>query len=90
MKIHYLKTWPEFFASLASGEKQFELRNDDRHFEVGDELLLREYDPKTQQYSGRETRRRISYVLRHRPEAGCAATYGLIPGYAVLSLASDT
>lgn len=88
MKTHDLKTWPEFFDQIVVGEKTFELRKDDRPFAVGDELLLREYDPATKQYSGREVFRRITHILRHRPDAGCAATFGLREGYAILSIES--
>lgn len=44
---HELKTWPEFFAATRRGHKKFELRRDDRPegFQVGDELLLREFVP---------------------------------------------
>ncbi len=44
---HELKTWPEFFAATRRGHKKFELRRGDRPegFQVGDELLLKEWDP---------------------------------------------
>jgi uncharacterized protein YqfB (UPF0267 family) len=83
---HELKTWPEFYADLAAGDKTFELRNDDRHFQVGDTLRLREFDPKTETYSGRETIRTVKHLLRHDPVAGCAATFGLKPGFVILSI----
>ena len=50
MQTHDLKIWPEHFRAVASGEKTVELRTDDRGYEVGDELLLREYDPDTASY----------------------------------------
>ena len=43
-RIHELKTWPQFFDSIVDGTKTFELRKDDRGFEVGDAVLLRECD----------------------------------------------
>ena len=47
---HELKTWPEFFQPTLNGIKRFELRRDDRPdgFQVGDELLLKEWDPTTE------------------------------------------
>lgn len=45
--IHELKVWPDYFARLADGSKTFEVRKDDRGFQAGDELLLREWDPAT-------------------------------------------
>lgn len=65
-KIIRRKIWPEFFAAVDSGEKPFEVRNDDRldeSFEVGDTLKLEEWDPSTKQYTGKILRREISYVL---------------------------
>lgn len=87
MTEHVLKCWPEYFTALDKGTKQFELRRDDRGFRVGDRLMLREWDPATQQYSGRELLLRITYKLEHRPGAGCAAEFGLKEGYAILSVA---
>lgn len=42
---HELKTHPEPFEAVVQGLKTFEYRYDDRGFNVGDELLLREWDP---------------------------------------------
>ena len=43
--IHELKTWPEFFDAVERGEKTFEVRKDDRGFQVGDELRLARFQP---------------------------------------------
>lgn len=42
---HELKTWPEFYRAVQDNKKTFELRYDDRRYAVGDELLLREFQP---------------------------------------------
>lgn len=42
---HKLKTWPDYFQAVWEGRKKFDLRRDDRDYQVGDMLLLREYDP---------------------------------------------
>ena len=41
MKKHELKTDPQVFDDVVSGRKTFEIRKDDRGFEVGDLLKLR-------------------------------------------------
>lgn len=86
MTEHELKCWPEFFVDLIVGDKSFELRKDDRNFQVGDTLLLREWNPETREYSGRKLTRRVIYKLAHREGGGCAADFGLRPGYAILGI----
>lgn len=63
MKTHELKTWPEYFQAILERRKTFELRKTDRPFEVGDTLFLREFDPHTKEYSGRNLRTQITYIL---------------------------
>ena len=52
MATHALKTWPEPFAAVLSGNKVHEIRKADRPFAVGDVLVLQEWDPETQDYTG--------------------------------------
>lgn len=65
--IHELKTWPIYFTAVKEGRKTFEVRKNDRDYNVGDELLLREFSPKShlgeEKYSGRICHRKISYIL---------------------------
>lgn len=61
-KTHELKTWPEFFQPILDARKTFEIRANDRDFRVGDELKLREWDPTTREYTGRDTTREIGYM----------------------------
>ena len=64
MTTHQLKTWPEFFEKVWVGEKTFEVRKDDRDFQVGDTLDLAEWNPQTKQLTGRNMCVRVSYILR--------------------------
>lgn len=43
--LHSLKTLPVYFAAVLRGDKTFEVRKNDRDFQTGDTLILREYDP---------------------------------------------
>ena len=63
-KIHDLKILPKYFDDVESGKKPFEVRFNDRNFEVGDILCLREYDRGG--YTGREVKKKVTYVLDNR------------------------
>lgn len=65
MKIHKLKTINPHFEDVWNGVKTAELRFNDRGFEVGDKLELREYDPINDTYSGREIHVFISHILQN-------------------------
>lgn len=43
--IHELKIWPQFYCRVADGSKTFEIRNNDRAFQSGDTVILKEWDP---------------------------------------------
>jgi L-threonylcarbamoyladenylate synthase len=62
------KTWPELFEAVRTGRKKFDLRLGDFLAEEGDLLILNEWDPKTETYTGRMIRKKIGYVLRFDPD----------------------
>lgn len=76
MAEHKLKTWPDFFQAIVDGRKNFEVRLDDRGFQAGDTVRLREWDPAIRpsglslvdsNYTGREVTAEIGYVLHAVP-----------------------
>lgn len=84
MKIHELKIKQGYFEAIESGEKTFEIRKDDRDYEVGDLIAFKpipDYVPEGKKLlsflRGYWT---ITYILRDCPE------YGLMPGYCILAL----
>jgi hypothetical protein len=77
---HALKTQPEYYRAVESGEKPFEVRKHDRPFKVGDIVLLQEYDAEKGVYTGREMTRKISYILKGE------AKFGLLDSFSVLGL----
>lgn len=76
-KTHELKTYPQYFQQTLEGNKSFEIRLNDRGFQVGDIVILREWD--NIKYSGREIKGRIKYILDDK-------FIGLSKGYVALSL----
>jgi hypothetical protein len=68
MKQHELKTWQPWFDDTLMGRKTFEFRKNDRDFQKGDRLLLREYNPHTETYSGTALAVRVTYIIKDAPD----------------------
>lgn len=79
-QFHDLKTWPQFYQPVVDQIKNFEGRKDDRNYQIGDYLVLREFHPDMRAYTGRKIVRRVTYVL-HAKDA-----HGLKDGYVVLGM----
>lgn len=75
--LHVLKTVQPYFDALWSGDKRFELRKNDRGFQVGDSLCLREYDAEADRYSRRIMMAKVLYLMTGP---------GLEDGYCIMSL----
>jgi hypothetical protein len=76
-KNHVIKCWTGYFDAVRAGRKTFEVRKDDRDYQEGDAVTLLDFDPATEQLTGRQEVRRIGYLARA----------GLIPGgYCVFAL----
>lgn len=43
---HELKIWPQYFCRVKDGSKTFEVQDNDRGFQPGDTVILREFDPR--------------------------------------------
>lgn len=72
--IHELKTWPVAFELTLSGAKMFEIRVNDRNFQIGHVLHLREWDHSTGEYTGRELSREVTCIVTGwgLPDGVCA------------------
>jgi len=58
------KIWTEYFEKVKNGEKRFELRVADFEVNVGDTLVLEEWNPEKKEYTGRKIEKRVDYVLK--------------------------
>jgi hypothetical protein len=76
MKIHDLKTTSEMFHEVEIGNKTCEIRLNDRDFQKGDLLLLRELISGGGGYTGKTKEVRITHVL---------SGWGLKENYVALS-----
>ena len=79
MTTHVLKTWPGWFEPIRSHKKRFEVRLNDRDFQTGDTLYLQEWDPRTEQYTGRHEIRLVTFVLQ-------GPSFGIEQDYVVMSI----
>ncbi|RLG21244.1 RNA-binding protein [Candidatus Micrarchaeota archaeon] len=60
------KIWPEYFQKIIDGVKTFELRLADFECRPGDILVLREWDPRTKEYTGRVIEKKVTYVAKSK------------------------
>ena len=58
-----LKSEPEYFKQIIAGEKTFEVRRNDRNYQVGQDIILQEYDPTNKAYTGAEWHGKITHIL---------------------------
>lgn len=65
-KCRSLKVWPEFFVELETGRKTFEIRSFPygEECEVGEILLLDEYDPQADEATGQSLVYEVTYALK--------------------------
>jgi len=90
-QYHELETWAPYWDAISRGEKNFELRRDDRGFQKGDTLVLIRMKQSTsasgpswiedRDYNNgqRTLSRKITYILT-------GGQFGLEPGYVVMGL----
>lgn len=79
MKLHELKIKEEYFYAILRGEKTFELRKNDRDYQVGDLIHFMQTDGF--EYFGHSKEiYQITYILKDVPE------YGLDKDYCILGI----
>lgn len=84
---HELKTDPDVFDDVFNGVKTFEIRKNDRNYQIGDRLILRRTQHTGEEmkngkpliYSGPECEVEIQYIL-------CGPIHGLADGWVIMSI----
>ena len=56
------KILPEYFELVLSGKKKYDFRLADFDISEGDLLVLKEWDKKTRNFTGREIEKKVLYV----------------------------
>lgn len=77
--IQVLKTWPEHFSDVVRGIKDFEVRKNDRNFQIGDHIVLCEYIPEDNNFTGKTCHKTVKHILH-------GGQFGIEKGYCVLGL----
>lgn len=82
-----VKSWPWFFEPMVAGKKLHDMRDKtERPYQVGDRMLLREFDPRGVGYTGREAVAMITYITSN--ETPCAmSSNALAKDACILSVA---
>lgn len=73
---HELKILPQYYCRVADGSKTFEVRKNDRGFQQGDSVLLREWEEPLGYTCKKSLFFRIGYVL---PVEGNNVVFSLLP-----------
>ena len=84
MKLHELKIKEEYFNAILRGEKTFELRKNDRDYQVGDLIHFVDIDGNNHiignPFYNKKLVFQITYILQNVPQ------YGLDKDYCILAI----
>lgn len=84
MARFYKKSWTHFFQAIKAGQKRHDVREDEG-FQIGDVIVLQEYDNINGRYTGEEQEVEVSYITNRT--VPCAFSSAVLkPGYCILSL----
>lgn len=84
--IHRVKSWSMFFTDILAGTRTSDIRLNDRRYAVGDIMVLNEWDPVKDKYTGRVHRVEITYLQQNKSNPCAISHDALKDGYVVLSI----
>ncbi len=81
MKVkHDLKILEEYFTPVVAGSKTFEIRKNDRDYQVGDVIVLCEWIIEGHFFSGKKVFGEITYVTNYAQQDGYVVfSFKLLP-----------
>ena len=85
MTTHNLKTWPEHWDAVRARMKTFEVRRNDRGFQVGDTLHLLRWCPRRNGILPANDA--AALIIEHVTYVLEGGQFGIEPGFVVLGLA---
>lgn len=85
-QIHTVKSWSMFYCDIIAGTRTSDIRLNDRRYAVGDFMLLREFDPVKQLYTGRSETVLITYLQNSKSNPCAISNLALSDDYVVLSI----
>lgn len=78
---HKLKIIPKYFKEIVDGNKNFEVRKNDRNYKIGDTLILKEYDPIKKNFTGNSAKTTVIYILKDKD-----FPIGIKEGYCIMGI----
>lgn len=77
--VHELKIAPEYYCAVASGKKNFEIRKNDRNYQVGDIVQMKQWTEKGGYILGSlALERQITYITDYAQKRGYVV-FGMKP-----------
>lgn len=75
---HSIKIQKQYFDSMLKLQKTFEIRKNDRNYQINDTLILKEID-ENKVYTGRELIVKVTYIYK-------SPIHGLKLGYCIMAV----
>ncbi len=70
MKQHKIKLNIPFFDEVETGNKRFEIRLNDRDYEEGDVVIMKEFDSDNDRFTGRSIKKTIGFLTDYAQQEG--------------------
>lgn len=85
-QVHHVKSWIHLFQEFIRGNKTHDIRILDRDYQVGDIIVLHEYDKQLEKYTGRTASSDITYITSTEHTACAFSPQALNHNFGILSI----